>query len=419
MKVLFISYFYPPCNIVASDRVESFVNKFISNGHEVTVITRHWTGNEKTWDEFMGDSRESEIKIETQTHFKKIILPYKKSIHLKFLNQYLSHLKIVRFLYLFILKIIFKIMDFEFDMKNCIQNYYPEIYDENFDLVVTSCNPFNQIEVLEKYTSKAKTILDLRDWYDNKFLKTTYHPSIKERVLQYPYSFYFKKYLPTFAAITTASHSINALIRPLNKNNTIVLNGFNSFLESKIASDRFGIIVLGNLFMEQNLPFLIDIFNHFLKKHPKAELQFIGIKRNATVYNYLKQNLTANNVIYTDHLMQSEMNSYLSKSELLYYIGWKGYQGVYSGKIFTYLSAQKNILVAPSDHDVLDKLLLETNAGFSAGTQDEALDYLEKKYQEWNEKGFCTFDGKTNEISKYTRDAQADIFYNEVLKRIM
>ncbi|HBW86772.1 MAG TPA: hypothetical protein DEF82_08575, partial [Crocinitomicaceae bacterium] len=41
-KILFISYYYPPCNLTASNRVFSWAKFLAKNNFEITVLTRHW-----------------------------------------------------------------------------------------------------------------------------------------------------------------------------------------------------------------------------------------------------------------------------------------------------------------------------------------------------------------------------------------
>lgn len=56
--------------------------------------------------------------------------------------------------------------------------------------------------------------------------------------------------------------------------------------------------------------------------------------------------IPAANLLITNRIDRLEALSMSARSYVLYYIGWKGYRGIYSGKIFEYLGLQRNILLA-------------------------------------------------------------------------
>ena len=86
------------------------------------------------------------------------------------------------------------------------------------------------------------------------------------------------------------------------------------------------------------------------------------------------------------------------------------------GKIFDYLGARKNIIIAPSDNDVMEKLVKETGAGITADSVGEFVHALEGLYREWKESGTIRYKGKQEAIEYYTRENQTSILAREILK---
>lgn len=85
-------------------------------------------------------------------------------------------------------------------------------------------------------------------------------------------------------------------------------------------------------------------------------------------------------------------------------MGWPGYKGMYSGKIFEYLGLKKNIIIAPGDNDVIDNLIQKTKSGISANSKEEITSYILSKYNEWKTNPQIKYDGVNTE--QYSRENQ-------------
>src|SRR6185369_10495823 len=77
-RVLVLTYYYPPCKGVPSYRPYSWSLDFPRLGFATTVITRHWTGSETKWEEYLGENSSPPQTISDQNS-KTIYLPYKKN----------------------------------------------------------------------------------------------------------------------------------------------------------------------------------------------------------------------------------------------------------------------------------------------------------------------------------------------------
>jgi hypothetical protein len=82
---------------------------------------------------------------------------------------------------------------------------------------------------------------------------------------------------------------------------------------------------------------------------------------------------------------------------------------MYSGKIFEYLGSFNNILIAPSDQDVIQQLLNETQAGTCKETSEDVCEQLEQWYSEWKQYGKVLYKGNAEKINNYSREMQAGL----------
>ena len=217
--------------------------------------------------------------------------------------------------------------------------------------------------------------------------------------------------------VTTASESISEKFEKVHgcKNVTTIYNGYEADLFTGIADQEvnnvFDVSMIGALYTYQDIDFMLDGLTMFLDTHRKAQnimINFIGLEYHPEVANQVKNKLKdfESMIRITPRLKRSTALSVMKNSEILFYVGWKGWKGIYSGKIFEYLGAQKNILIAPNDHDVLEKLMNNTGAGKLANTSEEMNTILTDWYNEWQQNGKLKYNGIAERIVKFTRESQ-------------
>ncbi|HWR33375.1 MAG TPA: hypothetical protein VN451_07615, partial [Chitinophagaceae bacterium] len=206
-----------------------------------------------------------------------------------------------------------------------------------------------------------------------------------------------------------------------NRQKKLIFNGyedeiFNELSGLPTAADKFTITIIGNLYQGQDIPFMAAGFNKFTSLYSDTLVQFLGTAGSAEkIVRMIKENIAAPQLLITDMMERKEALQKATRSHVMYYIGWKGYRGIYSGKIFEYLGLQRNILLAPSDKDVIEELIIETQAGKFVDTIEEMVDALSVWYREWKQTGAVAYKGKIGEIKKYTRERQAEILAKEIL----
>ena len=106
----------------------------------------------------------------------------------------------------------------------------------------------------------------------------------------------------------------------------------------------------------------------------------------------------------------------MNRSDVLFHAGWRNYRGIASGKVFEYMGARKNVLIAPGDKDIMEELVTSTGVGKVANSPEEFAQAMNEWYEEWCRNGRLKWHGDMSKIMNYSRENQARILAEEILK---
>lgn len=410
-KILILSYFYPPSKGIASLRPLSWAENW-KKKFDIVVITRSWNGNEINWSDYL-ISNNNFLKKKK----KDIIeyhLPYKSN---DFPPSFINKMRILK-------NFILGIYDSEINLFSLKKDIFEIIKLEKPDFIVCTSSPLNSLKLCYEIKKKFKIeyLVDFRDFSNLKGLNINYKPNNLEKLL----NFYQKRKIDFYLKHATLVSAVNKEILELNNkfldksiviNNGFELNTFKNldkFLNGN--NDKLIISCVGTIYSNQNLTIFINGLIEFIKvnQFAKIEVKFIGSNLSQNHLQELSSKLIKTKIKIIPRINRDLALQELINSDILYYSGWVGFKGIYSGKIFEYLGAKRNVFVAPSDKDVLEKLLIETNAGEVANTPEEVCDYLKRKYSEWEQKGFLDYHGFDDKIAFYSRENQAKILLDKI-----
>jgi hypothetical protein len=409
-KILIISYYYPPSNCVAALRPHSFAD-YLSDFYDIKVITRQWDGNEKQWEDYLKSNLNEQNTVKQKENLEITYVPYKDARKKK--NKLRT-----------ILSSIIGKLDFDYDCDQLKPAAFELIEKWKPNLVLVSLPPNNLINLAysinKKYT--IPFIVDFRD-FENEVLLYNQPVSLKTRTIHY----FTTKTVLRKTKKSTLITSINKVfsdffIQNGMDNTKVIYNGFekkifNTFNQN-LKNSTFNVSIIGTLYPQQNIEIMLDgivLFNQ--KKYNNVIFNFIGTDSILEIGERIKDKLSNfNNINLTKRLERKKALEITATSHILWHVGWKNAKGVFSGKIFEYLGAKRNILIAPSDEDVMEALLKETNAGETANSPEDVCAYLEKKYLEWAKKGFIDYNGIDSKIAFYSRENQARMLQKEIEK---
>jgi hypothetical protein len=410
--VLLITFYFPPYTGIEGNRMFSWAKSLHQAGFRVTVLTRQWkSGGQSNWADYVSEYHEADELVETIDETYRIIrLPYKwRKGFKKFRSMRLGSL------YYWWGKL-FGILHPETDAYAAFHDYADKfLRTEKVDFIIVSSPPLNIIRLGHVLKKKYNTmfIADFRDSFNNKLMQVPPKLSIKEKAEVVFFRKYIRKWLGNADGIVSVSQPVlDTIRRHFSYPSLIVSNGFEKDLFREIPfrpnGQEFIMSMVGSLYPHQEISFMCRGINLFLEKVKPADvkIRFVGIKGRTEVVNEIKKYIDRRHLFFTERIDRMKALEIMRNSHILLQVGWKGYKGFCPGKVFEYLAAGRNILVAPSDGDMTDRVINETRAGISASSVEEVAEYLESKYNEWKKTGSLQYDGDPNAIAVYTREKQ-------------
>lgn len=419
IKIALITYCYSDkSNTVSGLRPESWAKCLAEQGMGVTVFTRDWVWSDGSASALLDSAVNNEEIISYQNNIKIVYLPYKK----KWYNHPPAFFK----------KAVdtFMALAGRYGSEADITQWYQAIHKhqlaENYTHVISSCHPYTTLLLthrLQKKIPACKYIVDFRDYYNNHLLKTDPIFNPFSKLVMKVQAAWITHYIKTLHGVITASESITDKFINVHHfaKAVTILNGYEKEIFSEFTGEEspsyFTISLIGALYNGQDNDFMLQGMLQFLRQQKDTSsirINFIGLEYAPAVAQKVKDALSdfKNIVTITARIKRKEALEVMKNSTILFYVGWKGWKGIYSGKIFEYLGAKKNILIAPSDHDVLEKLINYTNTGKLANTPAEMSDILMKWYTQWQQGGKLQYNGIEGRIEEFSRERQAEKLLN-------
>ncbi len=425
-KILVLSYYFFPANSVVSPRIQSWADEFLKHGLFPVVITRHFTGNEKVWADFLTENNSPVKHISKPTH-QVYYLPNKVSK--SFFEKLLTSNKLTGKLF-YIINSLLGNYTTEANARNRFKLFAEALLQkEKFDAILVSSPPINITRLGYELANKFSLplIVDCRDIWNNYITnQQLLKPSWQEKIYLFILERYVARWMSKAKLVTSVSQPLVDEIKKITKTPAeVVTNGYEekffSVLRNKPTSkDKFECSVIGTVYPMQDISVCLDGIKMFCKKNNATLLQFnfIGIESIKEVAENIRHQLSGLPVTITNKIERNEALDIMAKSHVLLYMGWKGFKGIYSAKIFEYLGIHRNIIIAPGDDDVLDELVTSCNAGKIANSAQEFYNHISEYYLEWSKTGNVSYAGIETEIKKYSRERQAEIFAKHILKAI-
>jgi len=420
IKVLVISYYFPPVNHIAAQRAEAFQKYFPSHGIEPIIATRHWSAGDRSWYDYFAGNR-SEFRVEEQQEGTVLRIPFRGS---PAYHRARSLGRPVHQAYI-LANTIFGNPQPEIEI---FRDFYPVLRryleEEPVDLIVATFQPASVLKLGDALSRDTGIpwVADFRDvWNPAAFGSSDSANNRRQAFLNRYQERHFAKWLRSASLVSAVNQPIIDRISSFVpvKRSVVVTNGFEEELFDKVRgreANKFTISIVGTLYAEHDLSVMLDGLNGFLKdKSPdEVELKFVGAGAISETEEILRSSLPAPFLNISGRIPHEDAVRELKSAHVLYYVGWKGYKGMTPGKIFDYLGAKRNVLIAPSDRDTMEKIVTETGAGVTADTVDEFVSVLENWFREWRSTGEVSYGGDDENIAFYTRENQTAILAREL-----
>jgi len=423
-NVLIIAYYYPPCKGVAAYRPLSWAKDFYEHGFNPTIITRHWTGNENTWEDYLKECV-ADVKITSDKNSRTISLPYKRNRYVKFAEKKWARKLLLDKAIYFLLAIT---GNFQVDVNayDSFKDYlFKHLETESYKLIIVTSPPLNMVRLAFEANKKFKIpfAVDFQDSLNNLMLEKKYEPGIKEKLYNFLKHLYLKKWLKSVSFTTTITPTIRSLIENTTKNPIeIITNGFDKdayrLNTTKPSSTIFNVSVMGTIHPIQDITTMLEGLNLFLQKKnvEEVKLNFIGLDSFPEVAQRIKMSLPAKFINVSPRVSMEKAVDLTLAANVLLFPSYKGYKGYYTAKIFEYLGSERNILMVPGTGDIVDDLILKNQAGKIANSGGEFSAILENWFLEWKKTGALTYYGIRENIDFFSRENQNKLFCKAIKK---
>lgn len=261
--------------------------------------------------------------------------------------------------------------------------------DSNIDLIISSFSPSEAHLAVLKFLdnhSDVKWVADMRDEMSmNKLLPT----SIQNNLARYE-----QQISKRANAITCVSEPILDQFRELMPNVEHFLevrNGYNHDLKFDVGfNQKFTIVYAGSFYgLIKPSTFFSGLKAALKQQKFDFEIIFVG-----THHNFQIPQEFISFCRFVPKVSQSKSIEYMASADANLLILPKDQRkGVYSGKLFDYLSVKKPIIAVVDPDDVAAKLIKELNAGFVSDFNhtEEISNAILSAYSLWENKGKLNF----------------------------
>jgi glycosyltransferase involved in cell wall biosynthesis len=380
-KVLIISYFFTPCKLVGAERTDYWAKNLHNYGYFPIILTRQWNKDQiEITDYVISNQIDHEVKI----NYEIYRLPYKRT--LRDILAKFEHLTLIRksltFLESFLSNFFMNALPYNnfYKKAESILENNPEI-----SLIINSVAPFQALSITYQLKKKFPYKFFIADYRDEWTSRATHKPkNILEKVLFFLDTNSEKKWTSNLDFFITVSDTWRtSLQRQINKNGFVIKNGYdfkNFKTTNKLNNDKkLKIIYPGTLFPYQKIETFIGAVIKINKKFPESiQVDFYGVEVNQKELLRLKNLVKGHEEVFFiyNKINKIELAKKLSNSDIGLITNYENLKGCLPVKIFDYYYFGLTILLCPSDNDLMQQFLEDTQSGFVVNNEEECFNKL-------------------------------------------
>lgn len=420
-KVVILTYFFPPCNLTASQRSFSWAKHLHEFGYYPIIITRNWEHHIETPDDMHHESGK-DIIHEKNENYEVFYVPFRGNLRDKLYSRYGKNKfnllrKALSFMELFAHHFSNKAIPFYhiYDFAHKFLSNHKDI-----QVMVVTGNPFEIFRFGYQLHMKFKIpwIADYRDdWNTSEVNKSR---GWADSILRNLEKRSEKKYISTASSITSVSPYYAQKIGSfVSRPGHVLLNGFfeDDFLERKSQenADAFTIVYNGMLYPSQEIEVFLAAFKRFVEVNrdykSRIKLKFPGILFLKDQANRVEMILKGyeEQVELTGRIPRDKVIDIQAQAHLLLMISHKNSKGIPSSKIYEYLALAKPVMVCPGDGDILDETFQGYNLGYIAKNEEDAFNQLNYLFHRYLKNEYDLLIGDQTYIDQFSRKKQTQI----------
>jgi len=400
LKILFITYFFPPYTGIGAVRTGRTAEKLLELGHDVRVISAKDQPVPATLSTTFPSSKVSytyafDIDRIIYRFMSREIVQKNKSK--KGAGNFKSKcFKLAYKLYLRITSVPDKNFGWYFFAKKegekIIKDFKP-------DIIYSSSSPYTSHFIAKSLSKKFKIpwVAELRDlWADNYNVKKNILSDYLEKVT-----------LQQAKSLVTVSDGFQKQLKKNNYPNVrVIRNAFDHsdfirIIEKKKINkkNKIKIIYTGKIYTEGQDPsplFKAISMNNDLKK--KVEVFFYGYYSDL-ISELTKKYSLEENIIQCGMFSREKAIEMQFSADILLYLNWNGFDqnGMISAKLFEYIAIQRPILSIGDNKGDASRIIVENNFGFFSNNSEKIAKFI---------RSINSFQFNSHYIEKYERTYQ-------------
>ena len=405
MKVLIITYYWPPAGGSGVQRWLKFVKYLQEFGIEPVVYTAE-NANYLKQDTSLLNEVPKGLEILKQPIWEPTALLFWK----KSKQQTKGISNVSKGGFLSFIRGNFFIPDPKvFWVKPSVSYLQKYLDNHTIDVIISTGPPHSTHLIAEKLHQKntVKWLADFRDpwsdlYYNKDFNQLAFAKNKNKRLEE--------RILRNSDCILTVSNSLKEELEKTAKKVEVITNGFDdefSASNNVILDTKFSISYIGLLPKQSNPKLLFKVLKGLCKESEifkkDLKLNFIGDISEEVKVEILANKLDEN-TDFVGYVSHQEAIAYQNKSQVLLLLipNVKNNKGILTGKLFEYLKAKRPILAIGPEKGDLATILQETNSGVIVNFDAEEKLKLEivALYQKYKEDKLTV---NFNNIEKYHR----------------
>jgi glycosyltransferase involved in cell wall biosynthesis len=415
-KILVLSYHYPPLNVIASRRAEAYAKYFHLYNWYPTVVTHDWVPvNEIGTSAWLWHRRGTVVKKEQETNATVYRLPRIRSGRQQMIDLLLKLPGIKTFVRTVMVAAGFPQPELYYSYQAYKKFLWQHLQQAQYDCVLAIYSPDYHIKLAYEIYKRfgIDFVADYRDLWDNRLAEPQKVFSIKDRFLHKFAIRTHTRWLSKALFYTIVSAPWLNIMQQLTGNPTgyVLTNGFESDSFSAnstpVSTEFFFITYTGRVYPQNDFSCFYKGLQFFLQKLGNEEQGRIKVRFYSWAHLDLseqKRMIPEKNLEIHPWVEKNTVITVLKESAILFLPGFANQPGTYPGKVFEYLGTGRNILVTPSDNNVLAALIAETHAGICTSDAEEVAGFLAGKFEEWKKTGQPSYGGQPGYINKYARE---------------
>ena len=400
-----------------SERIFSWARYLQKGNYYPIIITRNWdlpvTNSTTAAFQSSGDN----VRIEKHEDYEVHYLPYKSSLK----DKAFIKLDGTRFYFLYlIIAFLSNLTNLIFVKRSVFSSFYTYArtlleQEQDIDKMVASASPY-ELFGIAFHLFRFKPIQWIADYRDDWSTSEVYHASAFKKLLNIFNRYYEKRWLSTCTSfISVSDHYVEKIGRFTGKPGNVLTNGYmpENYASTQELFDLFTITYVGSIYPTQPIELFLDGIKSFIdsKKECRMQVYFVGIGNEQAIMNRITQSIKGYEPYFkfTERVPKQQAIRIQSRSHLLLICSHNNLKGIPGSKLYEYIALRKNVIVYPTDGDIVENTLRETGQGVICHNKTEFTEHLDLFYNRYKLNPLDKDSFNEMAISKYSREGQTDV----------